>query len=103
MDEPTVGLDPVARHTVLGHIGELKRQFGTTVVITSHYMEEIEQFCDRIAVLSDGKLVALDTPVALKARVGPHATLDDVFASLASGESVAANSYRDVRAARTHG
>ena len=107
MDEPTVGLDPVARHAVLEHIDGLRRRFGTTVVITSHYMEEVEKLCDRIAVLSHGRLVALDTPAALKARVGPEATLDDVFASLAGDESSAAGSYRDVRetrrAARTHG
>lgn len=101
MDEPTVGLDPVARRTVIDHIGELRRRFGTTVVITSHYMEEVDELCGRIAVLTHGRLVALDTPAALKARVGPGATLDDVFAALSgAGESVSAGSYRDVRAAR---
>jgi ABC-2 type transport system ATP-binding protein len=100
MDEPTVGLDPVARHTVLQLIGQLRRRFGTTVIITSHYMEEVETLCDRIAVMSHGRLVALDTPAALKARVGPHATLDDVFAVLAGDEGNSAGSYRDVRQAR---
>jgi ABC-2 type transport system ATP-binding protein len=108
MDEPTVGLDPVARHAVLDHIADLRDGFGTTVVVTSHYMEEVELLCDRIAVLSHGRLVALDTPAALKARVGPHATLDDVFAFLAgNGETATTDGYGDVRAARraaqTHG
>jgi ABC-2 type transport system ATP-binding protein len=100
LDEPTIGLDPVARHAVLDHIGQLRRRFGTTIIVTSHDMEEIERLCDRIAVLSHGRLVALDTPAALKARIGPQATLDDVFASLAGGEGAAASSYREVRAAR---
>jgi ABC-2 type transport system ATP-binding protein len=107
MDEPTVGLDPVARHTVLDHVSELRRSFGTTILVTSHYMEEIDVLCDRLAVLSRGRLVAVGTPAELKTRVGPHATLDDVFAALAGGaETEEAAGYRDVRqsrrAARTH-
>lgn len=108
MDEPTVGLDPVARRTVLEHIGDLRRRFGTTVVVTSHYMEEVDALCDRIAVLSHGRLVALDTPAALKARVGPNATLDDVFAALSGDDQTGpGESFTDVRearrAARMHG
>jgi ABC-2 type transport system ATP-binding protein len=70
-------------------------------------MEEIEELCGRLAVLSHGRLVALDTPAALKARIGPNATLDDVFAALAGTGEGSAESYRDVRAtrraARSHG
>ena len=110
MDEPTVGLDPVARRTVLDHVLSLRKRFGTTVLITSHYMEEVEELCERIAVLSRGRLVAIGTPADLKARVGPDATLDDVFAALA-GPGVATeeqgagySGVRQVRrAARTHG
>jgi ABC-2 type transport system ATP-binding protein len=108
LDEPTVGLDPVARHTVLDHVAELRQRVGTTVVVTSHYMEEIEVLCDRLAVLSHGRLVAAGTPAELKARVGPAATLDDVFAALAGGtETEAEAGLAEVRharrAARTHG
>ncbi len=110
MDEPTVGLDPVARRTVLDHVRSLRKRFGTTVLITSHYMEEVEELCERIAVLSHGRLVAIGTPGELKTRVGPHATLDDVFAALAGPAAAAeeeASGYRDVRqtrrAAQTHG
>jgi len=56
---------------------------GMTIVYTSHYMEEVEELCERIAVLSHGRLVAIGTPNELKTRIGPHATLDDVFAALA--------------------
>jgi ABC-2 type transport system ATP-binding protein len=108
MDEPTVGLDPIARRTVIGHVGQLRDTFGTTIVITSHYMEELEEICDRLAVLSHGRLVALDTPTALKARVGPHATLDDVFVALSGApEEEETGGLRATRlarrAARSHG
>lgn len=108
LDEPTVGLDPVARHAVLAHVTSLRQHLGTTVVVTSHYMEEIDVLCDRLAVLSQGRLVASGTPAELKARVGPAATLDDVFAVLAGGsESEAAAGFAAVRqtrrAARAHG
>ncbi|MGA3401243.1 MAG: ATP-binding cassette domain-containing protein [Acetobacteraceae bacterium] len=101
MDEPTVGLDPVARRTVLEHVAGLRQRFGTTVVVTSHYMEEVEELCDRIAMLSHGRLVALDTPAALKARIGPRATLDDVFAALAGAEAEETGGFRDTRRSRT--
>ena len=110
MDEPTVGLDPVARRTVLEHVRSLRERFGTTVLITSHYMEEVEELCERIAVLSHGHLVAIGTPNELKTRIGPHATLDDVFAALAGPAAQTEEQgagYTDVRqvrrAARTHG
>ena len=102
MDEPTVGLDPVARRAVLDHVGDLRRSFGTTVLVTSHYMEEIDVLCDRLGVLSRGRLVAIGTPAELKAKVGPNATLDDVFAALAGAGAAdaATETYRDVRLAR---
>lgn len=110
MDEPTVGLDPVARRTVLEHVRSLRERFGTTVLVTSHYMEEVEELCDRIAVLSHGRLVAIGTPNELKTRIGPHATLDDVFAALAGPAAeteepgAGYSGVRQVRrAARTHG
>lgn len=108
LDEPTVGLDPVARRAVLDHVADLRREYGTTVLVTSHYMEEIEELCDRVAMLSHGAMVAIDTPAALKAAVGPGATLDDAFAALAgTGETEAEGGYQDVRrvrrAARIHG
>jgi ABC-2 type transport system ATP-binding protein len=110
MDEPTVGLDPVARRTVLEHVRSLRERFGTTVLVTSHYMEEVEELCERIAVLSHGRLVAIGTPNELKTRIGPHATLDDVFAALAGPaaqteeQGAGYSGVRQVRrAARTHG
>ncbi len=102
MDEPTVGLDPVARRAVLDHVAELRRRLGTTLVVTSHYMEEIDVLCDRLAVLNQGRLVALGTPAELKAKVGPGATLDDVFAALSgsAADTEAIEGYSDVRQSR---
>ncbi|MDD5406374.1 MAG: ABC transporter permease [Sulfurovaceae bacterium] len=85
LDEPTVGLDPLARHKVWDRIGRLNAEYGSTIVITTHYMDEVEALCDRVAILYNGRLQAIDTPNALKARIGPSATLDDVFTYYTSG------------------
>ncbi len=69
LDEPTIGLDPEARRRIWEYVAELRAQEGTTVVLTTHYMDEAEQ-CDRVAVMDRGQLVALDTPSALKRLVG---------------------------------
>ena len=76
LDEPTVGLDPQARLGVWDILRELKEQ-GRTVVMTTHYMEEADQLCDRVAIIDKGKLLALDTPTALKAQA-PGETIIDV-------------------------
>ena len=86
LDEPTVGLDPVASDAVWDHIRALNTNDGTTILLTTHYMEEADQLCDRIAVMDHGRVAGLGSPTELKAAVGPGATLDDVFASLAGGK-----------------
>ena len=68
LDEPTVGLDPQAARDLRDRVRELKRQ-GRTVLLTTHYMEEADQLCDRIAIIDHGQIVALDTPAALKRRI----------------------------------
>lgn len=70
LDEPTIGLDPVARKQVWASIRELKERTGMTVIITTHYMEEADQLCDRIAIMSIGKIAIIGTPAELKASVG---------------------------------
>ncbi|MCW2601579.1 MAG: daunorubicin resistance transporter ATPase subunit [Frankiales bacterium] len=69
LDEPTVGLDPQTRASIWDYIHELRQQEQITIFLTTHYMDEAEN-CDRIAIMDEGKLVALDTPAALKATVG---------------------------------
>ncbi|HVY11083.1 MAG TPA: ATP-binding cassette domain-containing protein [Mycobacteriales bacterium] len=78
LDEPTIGLDPQTRNSIWGYIRQLREAEGTTIFMTTHYMEEAE-FCDRIAIIDRGEVVVLDTPEALKKSVGPRARLDDVF------------------------
>ena len=69
LDEPTTGLDPVSRVAVWEMLTNIKKQRELTVLITTHYMDEADRLCDRIAIVDHGKLVALDTPFALKASV----------------------------------
>jgi ABC-2 type transport system ATP-binding protein len=77
LDEPTVGLDPQARLALWDILRELHGQ-GRTIVMTTHYMEEADQLCDRIAIIDGGRLLALDTPSALKARA-PGGTLVELM------------------------
>ena len=102
LDEPTVGLDPGARETVWEHVLDLRDRFHRTMIVTSHHLDEINEFCDRIALIDRGRIAAVGTPSELKARVGPDATLDDVFIDLvaATGESETEGSYGEVRRAR---
>jgi ABC-2 type transport system ATP-binding protein len=91
LDEPTTGLDPQARHHLWGLVRRIQER-GHTVVLTTHYMEEAEELCDRVAIMDRGLIVALDTPQRLvdaligrgftKARVERLANLEDVFLDL---------------------
>jgi ABC-2 type transport system ATP-binding protein len=69
LDEPTTGLDPVSRVAVWEMLGNIKEHRQLTILITTHYMDEADRLCDRIAIVDHGKLVALDSPTALKASV----------------------------------
>lgn len=71
LDEPTRGLDPSSARELRQIVREMSQK-GTTVVLTTHYMEEADELCDRVAFLSSGKIVALDTPTELKLRYGTH-------------------------------
>lgn len=98
LDEPTVGLDPSARDTVWDRVLELRDRFHRTMIVTSHLMNEIDEFCDRIALIDRGRIVAIGTAKELKAKVGPGATLDDVFIQLVEPvEGEREGSYGDVR------
>jgi ABC-2 type transport system ATP-binding protein len=70
LDEPTVGLDPRIRFELLDVIAGLQAQSDTTVLLTTHYLDEAERLCDRVAIMHTGRIVALDTPVALLATLG---------------------------------
>ncbi|MDP9374803.1 MAG: ABC transporter ATP-binding protein [Chloroflexota bacterium] len=78
LDEPTTGLDPQARRAIWALVERL-RERGKTIVLTTHYMEEAETLCDRIAIMEGGRIVALDTPAGLIARHGGERTIVCVF------------------------
>jgi ABC-2 type transport system ATP-binding protein len=79
LDEPTTGLDPVSRAAVWQMLRELKARQDLTVVLTTHYLDEADALCDRIAIVDHGRLVALDTPLALKARLPGNSLVEVSF------------------------
>jgi ABC-2 type transport system ATP-binding protein len=85
LDEPTTGLDPRSKREVQAVVRELNEQHGTTILLTTHDMLEADGLCQRIAIIDGGKIVALDTPAALKQLIphnGHEPTLEDVFLEL---------------------
>ncbi|ADN35263.1 daunorubicin resistance ABC transporter ATPase subunit [Methanolacinia petrolearia DSM 11571] len=70
LDEPTLGLDPQTRNYLWEYIENLNREFGISVIITTHYMEEADRLCDRIGIIDQGRIIALDTPENLKNSIG---------------------------------
>jgi ABC-2 type transport system ATP-binding protein len=81
LDEPTTGLDPVSRVAVWEMLSNIKQRRGLTVLITTHYMDEADRLCDRIAIVDHGKLVALDTPAALKQAIPAANVIEAQFVS----------------------
>jgi len=79
LDEPTEGLDPRSRSSIWDTLERLRSRLGVTLVLTTHYMEEGDRLCERIAIIDRGTVVAEGTPTALKATVGGGATLEDVY------------------------
>ena len=70
LDEPTVGLDPRIRHQLIDTIAALRARDGMTILLTTHYLDEAERLCDRVAIVHEGRIVALDTPAALLGALG---------------------------------
>ncbi|MGA2972565.1 MAG: ATP-binding cassette domain-containing protein [Candidatus Bathyarchaeia archaeon] len=100
LDEPTVGLDPIARKAVWEHIKRLRTDLGTTFLLTTHYMEEADHLCDRVAIMHLGKVAAIGTPAELKASIGGNGvTLEDVFVHY-TGAELDSGSYREVSRTR---
>jgi ABC-2 type transport system ATP-binding protein len=99
LDEPTVGLDPTARRLVWEHLEELRAEAGTTLIVTTHQMDEADRQCERIAIMDLGTLAAQGTPAELKQQFGVE-SLDEVF-SLATGRQMEeGGSFRDARRSR---
>lgn len=103
LDEPTTGLDPVSKREVQAVVQELKEKDGTTILLTTHDMNEAEILCDRVAIIHKGKLIALDTPEALK-QLAPRSngklpSLEDVFIHL-TGDKLKEEEKDDPEAAQ---
>jgi ABC-2 type transport system ATP-binding protein len=92
LDEPTTGLDPRSKREVQAFLRDLRDTHDATILLTTHDMQEADVLCDRIAILDEGRIVALDTPAGLKARVpndnGHETTLEDVFMELTGKQLV---------------
>ncbi|OUL32633.1 ATP-binding cassette domain-containing protein [Nostoc sp. 106C] len=101
LDEPTVGLDPVARSQVWNLVQELRADYGTTIFLTTHFLEEADSLCNRVAIMNRGKVIATGTPTDLKAGLDkPNATLDDVFIQYTGAELASGVSYHDTARTR---
>jgi len=85
LDEPTTGLDPVSRAAVWEMLRRIKKERDLTVLLTTHYMDEADKLCDRIAIVDHGKIVALDSPLRLKAAVSSDITLEAAFKNAPAG------------------
>ncbi|MEV7342072.1 ATP-binding cassette domain-containing protein [Streptomyces sp. NPDC093544] len=110
LDEPTIGLDPIARTSVWEHINAVRAATGMTVLVTTHYMDEADQYCDRVALMHRGQIHALGTPDELRRDLGERRgittpgelpTLEDVFRDIAgSGLDDKSGAFSDVRSTR---
>ncbi|MFF1680540.1 ABC transporter ATP-binding protein [Streptomyces sp. NPDC058256] len=110
LDEPTIGLDPIARTNVWDHINAVRAATGMTVLVTTHYMDEADQYCDRVALMHHGRIHALGTPGELRTSLGERRgvptsgelpSLEDVFRDIAgSGLDDKSGDFSDVRSTR---
>jgi len=101
LDEPTIGLDPTARHSVWDRLIDLRDRFGMTILLTTHDMDEADELCSELAILHKGKVAVIGEPDELKAALGPDASLDTVFAHYSGGIIQEGGRYTDVRQTRS--
>jgi ABC-2 type transport system ATP-binding protein len=101
LDEPTTGLDPVARRAVWELIRRLRENNGTTILLTTHLMEEADHLCSRVAIMNRGIVAAIGSPAKLKSTLKKtKATLDDVFIHFTGGQLDSGGTYRDTSSTR---
>ena len=107
LDEPTVGLDPIARDGVWSQVARMQAEYGMTVLLTTHYMEEADALCDRVALLHRGVLQTVGSPAELKAALAteesPDVTLEDVFRHYAGSDlsdGTKRQGLREIRSSR---
>lgn len=101
LDEPTIGLDPLACKAVWGRITDLRERYGTTIFMTTHLMEEADGLCYRVGIMHRGKMVALGSPAELKAAMGQNdVTLEDVFVHYTGGTLDTGGDYSETSRTR---
>ena len=104
LDEPTLGLDPIARRNVWKHLIELCTKYRTTIFFSTHYMDEAEEVSDRVAIMHHGKLAAIGTVSELKSKTKkPGASLEDAFISFTGSILKENENFRDIRRTREVG
>jgi len=96
LDEPTTGLDPVSRVAVWEMLARLKRERDLTILVTTHYMDEADKLCDRIAIIDHGKMMALDSPLKLKASIPGKNILEAGFSRVPPGWDAVLKGLPDV-------
>lgn len=101
LDEPTIGLDPVGRKAVWEHIEKLRTDYGTTIFLTTHYMEEASKLCKRVGIMNRGKLATIGAPADLVASLDmENPTLEDVFTQYTSDTLDSGDSFRQASQTR---
>ncbi|MGE5655352.1 MAG: ABC transporter ATP-binding protein [Actinomycetota bacterium] len=96
LDEPTVGLDPLARTSVWMLVKQLCADYGTTIVLTTHFLEEADSLCNRVAIMHGGNIIVTGTPTELKASLNQSdATLDDAFIHYTGAQLISGVNYRE--------
>jgi ABC-2 type transport system ATP-binding protein len=101
LDEPTVGLDPIAKKAVWQNIRDLRAEFGTTILMTTHDMQEADELCETVAFMHQGSLAAIGSPADFKAALGPAASLGDVFIHYTGASIAEEGDFRNVARTRS--
>lgn len=96
LDEPTIGLDPVARRAVWEMVKDLREKYGTTIFLTTHFMDEADALCDRIGIMNRGRLISLGSPAELKRNTGTD-NLDEAFIKLSGNVLETTGNVRDIQ------
>jgi ABC-2 type transport system ATP-binding protein len=101
LDEPTVGLDPIAKQSVWQNIRDLREEFGTTILMTTHDMQEADELCETVAFMHSGQLAAMGSPATLKLALGDDASLGDVFIHYTGATISEGGDFRDAARLRS--
>ena len=101
LDEPTTGLDPIAKRNIWEHLAELRDTFGTTIFFSTHNMEEAEEMCDKVAIMNAGEIAVIGAVSELKEKTNKKdATLEDSFIFFTGNSLQAGGNFREIRRTR---